>query len=152
MKYQKLLQEWVKEKEWDDEITYDQEANKSLLNFKVNINDQFFNTYIEGDEERDWLFIFMYCPFNVKKEKESDVLKLFNHIHGATYYGRLVLLDEGIVQYKQIMPLSGVEPNISLVQNVYSTAILVYETWLEDIAEVGLTKTSFKQWEENRLN
>jgi hypothetical protein len=46
MKYQKLLQEWVKEKEWDDEVTYDQEANTSLVNFKVNIKDQLFNTYI----------------------------------------------------------------------------------------------------------
>jgi hypothetical protein len=39
MKYQKLLQEWVKEKEWDDEVSYNEETNESVVNFKVNIND-----------------------------------------------------------------------------------------------------------------
>ena len=28
MKYQKLLQEWVKEKEWDDEVTHNEETNE----------------------------------------------------------------------------------------------------------------------------
>jgi hypothetical protein len=92
----------------------------------------------------------MYSPFNLKKEKEYDILKLFNRIHGATYYGRLVLHDEGLVQYKQVMPLEGVEPSTSLVSNVYSTAIQVYENWLDDIAEIGLTKTTFEEWDANR--
>ena len=150
MKYQKLLQEWLKEKEWDDEVSYDKETNESVVNFKVNINDQLFNTYIEGNDEKDWLSIFMYGPFNLKKEKEKDILKLFNRIHGATYYGRLVLHDEGLIQYKSVMPLDGVEPSTSLVQNVYSTAILVFETWLDDIAEIGLTKTTFEEWNANQ--
>ena len=150
MKYLKLLQEWVKEKEWDDEVTYDKEANTSAVNFKVNIKDQLFSTYIEGDETRDWLSIFMYSPFNLKAEKENDVLKLFNRIHLSTYYGRLVLHEEGVVQYKQHMPLDGVEPSTSLVSNVYSTAIQIYETWLDDIAEIGLTRTTFEEWEANQ--
>jgi len=150
MKYQKLLQDWVKEKEWDDEVNYNEETNESVVNFKVNIDDQLFNTYIEGHEEKDWLSIYMYGPFNIKKNKSGEILKLFNRIHGATYYGRLVLQDDGMIQYKQIMPLDGVEPSTSLVSNVYSTAVQIYDTWLDDIAEIGLTKTTFDEWDANQ--
>ena len=150
MKYQKLLQEWVKEKEWDDEVTHNEETNESIVNFKVNINDQLFNTYIEGHEEKDWLSIYMYGPFNIKKDKAGEILKLFNRIHGSTYYGRLVLQDEGVIQYKQIMPLGNVECSTGLIQDVYATAILVYEYWVDDIAEIGLTKTTFEEWEANQ--
>jgi hypothetical protein len=48
------------------------------------------------------------------------------------------------------MPLDGVEPSTSLVSNVYSTAIQIYETWLDDIAEIGLTKTTFDEWDANQ--
>ena len=33
MKYQKLLQDWVKEKGWDDEVNYNEETNYIAINF-----------------------------------------------------------------------------------------------------------------------
>ena len=147
MKYQKILRDWLKDKEWDDEVTYNEETNESIVNFKVSINDQPFNTYIEGHEEKDWLSIYMYAPFNIKKSKADEILKLFNRIHGASYYGRLVLLEDGQIQYKSIMPLDGVKPTTAIVERSYAAAILVYEYWLDDIAEIGLTDTTFDEWD-----
>jgi len=88
----------------------------------------------------------MYAPFTVKKEKEVEILKLFNHIHSGTYYGRLVLLDEGRIQYKQIISLDGTDPSLEVLEGMYGTAILVYERFLDDLTEIALTKTTYDQW------
>jgi hypothetical protein len=149
MKYQKLLKAWIKEKGWEDEVTYNKETNESVVTFQTGISNQSFSTYIEGDENKDWLSLYMYAPFNVKKEKEIDILKLFNRIHSSTYYGRLVLLDDGQIQYKQIISLDKTDPSLSVLESMYGTAILVYEQWLEDLTEIALTKTTFEQWVKN---
>ena len=148
MKYQKLLKAWIKEKGWDDEVSYNKETNESMVTFQTGINNQAFPTYLEGDENKDWLSLYMYAPFNVKKEKEIDILKLFNRIHSSTYYGRLVLLDDGQIQYKQIISLDKTDPNLEVLDGMYDTAILVYERHLEDLTEIALTKTTFDQWSE----
>jgi hypothetical protein len=88
----------------------------------------------------------MYAPFNVKKEKEIDILKLFNRIHSSTYYGRLVLHEDGQIQYKQIISLDKTDPSTKVLEEMYATAILVYERYLDDLTEIALTKTTFDQW------
>ena len=147
---QKLIQAWIKEKEWDDEVTYNKETNESVVDFKVDIDGQLFSTYIEGDEEKDWLSIYLYAPFNVKKNKEVEILKLFNRIHMNTYYGRFVLLDEGRIQYKQIVSVKGTDVGASLIENMYGTAVFAFETWMDDLTEIALTKTTFDEWSDKQ--
>ena len=149
MKYQKLIKAWIKHKEWDDEVTHNKETNESVVTFSTEINNQVFSVYFEGDEKKDWLSLYMYAPFTVKEEKEIDILKLFNRIHCSTYYGRLVLLDGGRIQYKQIISLDKTDPSLEVLDGMYGTAILVYEQWLEDLTEIALTKTTFEQWVKN---
>ena len=84
------------------------------------------------------------------KLKGWFILKVYNRLHGSTYYGRLVFQDEGVIQYKQIMRLGNVECSAGLIQDVYATAILVYEHWLDDIAKIGLTKITIEEWEANQ--
>jgi hypothetical protein len=146
MKYQKLIEAWIKHKEWDDEVTHNKETNESVVSFSTGINNQVFPSYFEGDESKDWLSLYMYAPFTVKKEKEVEILKLFNHIHSSTYYGRLVLLDEGRIQYKQIISLDETDPSLEVLDGMYDTEILVYEQYLDDLTEIALTKTTFDQW------
>lgn len=146
MKYQKLIKAWITHKEWDDEVTHNKETNESVVSFSTEINNQVFSVYFEGDEKKDWLSLYMYAPFTVKKEKEVEILKLFNHIHSSTYYGRLVLLDEGRIQYKQIISLDETDPSLEVLEGMYQTAILVYERYQDDLSEIALTKTTFDQW------
>lgn len=48
------------------------------------------------------------------------------------------------------MRLGNVECSAGLIQDVYATAILVYEHWLDDIAKIGLTKITIEEWEANQ--
>ena len=147
MKYQKLIQAWIKEKEWDEKVSYNKETNESTVDFQVDISGQLFSTYIEGDEKKDWLTLFMYAPFNAKKGKEAEILKLFNRIHAGTYYGRLVILDEGRIRYVQAIPFKNTEPSTDLIEDIYLTAIILFEQWMDDITEIALTKTTFDEWD-----
>ena len=147
MKYQKLIKAWLEHKEWTDEATHDEETNQSVVSFSVGINNQSFSTYLEGDGKKDWLSLFMYAPFNVKKEKEAEILKLFNHIHSSTYFGHLVLLNDGRIHYKQIISLDKTDPSLEALDAIYDTAVLVYERYLDGLTEIALTKTTFDQWE-----
>ena len=150
MNYQKLLQDWVKSKDWEDEVSYDEQTTESAVNFTLDLNEQSFRVFVEGEENRDWLSLYMYTPFNVKNNKTIDALKLFNQIHRGTHYGKLVLSDNGAIQYVQRISLKGVTPDIIIIDEMYSTAIHLFEAWLDDIAAIALTKTTFDEWLEKQ--
>jgi hypothetical protein len=151
MKYYELIKKWVAEQGWDDEVTFDEETSESRLHFVVNINDQAFKVYIEGDEKRQWLSLYMYTPFNCKQEKNSELLKLFNHLHQNTYFGRMVLLDNGSIQYKQIVGTSPSELSTETIERMYRTGSVAFEHWHDDIAALALTKTTFSDWQKTQV-
>ena len=150
MKYYELIKKWVAEQGWDDEVTFDEETSESSLHFAVNINDQTFKVYIEGDGKRQWLSLFMYAPFNCKQEKNSELLQLFNQLHQNTYFGRMVLLDDGRIQYKQIVGTNSDGLTTESIERMYRTGIVIFEHWLDDIAAIALTKTTFSVWQKTQ--
>ena len=150
MKYYELIKKWVAEQGWDDEVTFDEETSESSLHFAVNINDQTFKVYIEGDGKRQWLSLFMYAPFNCKQEKNSELLQLFNQLHQNTYFGRMVLLDDSRIQYKQIVGTNSDGLTTESIERMYRTGIVIFEHWLDDIAAIALTKTTFSDWQKTQ--
>ncbi len=155
MKFKSYIEEWVKEQGWEDPVE-DEDDGKSRLSFNLDVSDQTFKVFIEGDDEKQWLELYMYAPFNVKADKFNDVLQLFNHIHKSTYYGRLVLLNDGRIQYKQIISLVDTEPSVMVLEKMYRTGIQVFENWLDELAALSLTKQTFadllKEWESQSDN
>jgi hypothetical protein len=111
------------------------------------MSDQSMEVYIEGDEENDLLSLFIYAPFNIKKGKEIDMLKLFNRIHNRIYYGRLVIFNAGKFRYIQTVPFNDTEPSINLIENIYTNANDLFGEWMDDITEIALTKTTFDEWD-----
>lgn len=139
------LEDWVKFKEWDDEVQTDEDGD-SCLAFTADIDGQTFKVFFEGDENRNWLKFFVYAPFNSRADKFEDMLKLVNHIHSSTYYGRLMIdEDSGVIQYKQIVSLADVEISNMFIENIFQTGVAIYSTWLDELASVALTKKTFEQ-------
>lgn len=145
MSLKEKLEDWVKFKEWDDEVGIDEDGDSSLA-FSVDIEGQTFKVFFEGDETRNWLKFFLYAPFNARNDKFEDMLKLANHIHGSTYYGRLMIdADNGVIQYKQIVCIADAQITNLFIENIFQTGIALYSTWLDDLASVALTKKTFEQ-------
>ena len=144
MKYVELIKAWVQE------VSYDEDTSESRLHVVVNINEQAVKVFIEGDENRGWLSLYMYAPFNCKKEKFGDLLKLINRLNQNTYFGKMVLLDDGTIQYKQIIGANPETMTTEILERMYRTGIAVYEHWLDDIASISLTKTTFAAWEKSQ--
>lgn len=145
MSLKEKLEDWVKFKEWDDEVGIDEDGDSSLA-FTADIDGQTFKVFFEGDETRNWLKFFLYAPFNARAEKFEEMLKLVNHIHGSTYYGRLMIdADSGVIQYKQIVCIADAEITNLFIENIFQTGVAIYSTWLDELAAVALTKKTFEQ-------
>ncbi len=154
MKFKSYIEDWVEAQGWEDPV--EQEDAKSRLSFNLDVSDQTFRVFIEGDDEKQWLELYMYAPFNVKTDKSDEILKLFNHIHHSTYYGRLVLLNDGRIQYKQIISLIDTEPSPMVLDRMYRTGVQVFENWLDELAALALTKQTYadlvKEWDSQSDN
>ena len=145
MSFKEILEDWVKFKEWEDEVQVDEDGDSTLA-FAVDIDGQSFKVFFEGDEKRNWLKLFVYAPFNTRADKFQEMLKLVNHIHGRTYYGRITIdSDDGTIQYKQIVSVADVEVSTSFVESMFATGVAIYSDWLDDLAAVALTKKTFDQ-------
>ena len=149
MSFSEFIQEWVKSQGWEDQVEIDEDGI-ARLSFLLTLADQSFKVFIEGNDEKKWLELYMYPPFSVNAKKTEEMLRLFNHIHRKTYYGRLSLSDDGVIQYKQILCLADAEPTLLVLENMYRTGIDLFETWLDDQAAIAMTMQTYddlvNQW------
>ena len=79
----------------------------------MTINNQNFRLYIEGDEKRELLFLYLYAPFGVIEGKSVDASLLFNYINDRfVYCGKLTVQDDGEIRYVVIIDVENIEPPI----------------------------------------
>jgi hypothetical protein len=146
------VQEWLNDREWDDKIEFDEENQTSSVNFQYTISDQPFNTFIETDEERDWIKFYFYAPFNALSKKNIDCAVLFNHINLCSGSGSITLdSDKGRIRWHHIIDVEETDPSVIAINNAFRSGTSAFSKWFDEISEVALTKTTAQEIIE-RLN
>ena len=87
MKLATKVQEWLTQNEWSDKIAFDEENQTSSVSFIYIINEQPFKVWVETDENKDMVSVYIYAPFNALPNKLNDCSILFNHINNNTVWG-----------------------------------------------------------------
>ena len=145
MRLANKVQEWLDEMEWEDEITRDEENQTSQMQTYYGIHDQRFTLYVETDEKRDFIKIFLYAPIKVGEKKREDCAVLFNHINCLLTSGSLSFLPNGSIRFSHIVDVENTDPSIELINNMLRSASSVFENWFEEISAVALTKMTARQ-------
>ncbi len=142
----KLIEEFVAEQDWgNDEVERDVEAGTSRFRTNLSINNQSFRLFIESNEERELLFLYLYPPFSVIEGKSVDACLLFNYLNDQySYRGRLVISDSGSICYKDIIDVEKIEHHTAMIDNMLCSGFHLFENHIEAIAAVALTKKTYE--------
>lgn len=146
MRLAKLIEEYIADQGWDnDNVVRDEEEGYSQLETIITINNQNFKLYIEGNEQHELLFLYLYAPFSVIEGKSVDASLLFNYINDQfVYRGRLTVQDDGGIRYVEIIDVENIEPPIAMIDNMLKSGIGMFKNNIESIAAVALTKKTYE--------
>jgi len=139
------VQDWINKLDWNETVELDEENQTSELNVSLNINDQSFNLWVETDEERDWIKLYLYAPFNSLSNKYEDCIQLFNRINSKRRFGVIFLLEDGRIACRHIIDVENTEPSIEMIANMLGQATGLFENWFDEISSVALTKKTAQE-------
>ena len=146
MRLAKLIEEYIADQGWNNDTVHrDEEEGTSQLKTTMSINNQDFRLYIEGDEKRELLSLYLYAPFSVIEGKSVDACLLFNYLNDRfTYRGRITVQDDGDIRYVEIIDVENIEPPIAMIDNMLNSGIGMFRSNIESIAAVALTQKTYE--------
>jgi hypothetical protein len=139
------VQEWLDAMEWEDEITRDEEEQTSQMTTGYSIKEQGFDLYVETDEKRDWIKLYLYAPIKVTEKKREECVILFNYINVHFSVGSLHFLPNGRIRFRHVVDVENTDPSIELINNMLRSAASIFEDWLEEVSAVAMTKMTAQQ-------
>ena len=145
MRLANLLQDFLNEQAWDDKLEVDQDQKTASIATVYVINDQSFNLYIESDDVKEWLQVYLYPPFKVLKNKISDACILINRINSNSAIGGLCVHYDGTIQYRHTVDVENSEPSATMILNMVRASVSLLGDWSNEITTVALTQTTAQE-------
>lgn len=145
MKLADKVQEWINANEWDDKIDRNEESCTSSLCYRTDINGQPFTVFVDTDENKDYLKIFVYAPFNCIANKRIDCVTLFNRINMSITTGKILLLNDNRIVIRIASDFENAEPSLEVIQNMVNAGLSAFQNWFDEISSVALTKTTAQE-------
>jgi len=147
LKYQIVLEEFLKAREWGDELSIDAENKKVALVTGLNIGEQSGKLIIEASDETDMVGVFIYLGFECKKSKRTEMCILLNDFNargGTGGYGCFQLLDpeDDRIRWVHRVDFEGSSPTGKSVEQIVGPAWERVSVFIEPICSVALTKQS----------
>jgi hypothetical protein len=140
-----VIEEFVEEVGWKDEVERIEEEGTSRLAVRLTVSNQSYRLFIEGYEARQWVALFLYPPFGVIDGKFLDACMLFNFINDSySYTGRITVHDDGTIRYRQIVDVGNVVPTAGMIRDMLRCAVNLFETNADSITSVALTGKSYE--------
>lgn len=140
-----IIEEFVADVEWEDPVECDEETGESQLSTNIEIMNQTYRLYIEGDEKRERFTLNLFAPFKVIEGKSIDAHMLFNYINDTYFFsGRLSLTDGGEIRYKQVVDTDNLEPTAAMIHNMLDSATALFSYHMDPIAAVAMTRKTYE--------
>jgi hypothetical protein len=144
-KYQKVLEDFMKAREWEDKLEVDTEAGTVSLNTGINIGDQNGRLIIRFSEARDLLDVFVYYDIKCKEAKIEEMKLLMNGIHQRWMFGRFEVFPDGFVRWFHRIDFEGSQPSGLSVQRNIQPGWDAASQFADVIASVALTKQTAEE-------
>jgi hypothetical protein len=139
------IQEWLDEQEWTDEQLRDDENSSSRVSTGYLIDGQSYRLFIESDENRDWIKVFLYAPIRTKENKRQEMCELLNRINLSSVCGKIYITPDGTICVQSAIDVEGADPSVNMISNLVSGCVGFYDNWFEELSSVALTKATAKE-------
>ena len=133
-----VVRQWRDGQGWEDEISLDEEAMRSRLNANVELDEDIsVRVFIETDEKRQWLQIYIYGPIKIPKKRYSESCELVNGINRAYLgLGSLVVGGDEQFLFFQCVDVEGAHLVPTMIGNILSVGYGVFKNWNESMGQV----------------
>jgi len=141
-RFQEIMEEFMREREWEDALVIDEEKKEVALNTGVSIGEyDGGRLIIEADEELEWFSVFFYLPFSCKQTKRTEMCLLLNDINlRGNNFGCFQLLDDNRIRWVLRSDFEGSSPTSKSVHQMVGVGWNRTKIFIEVISSVALTK------------
>lgn len=140
LRYEVIINEFLKAREWEDELEVDSENKSVTLSTSVSSEGGSLRLIIEAYDESDFVDVFVYYGFNAKKTKFDEMKLLMNELHLRWRAGRFMILPDGRVRWNQRIDFEGSQPTGKSIEQMVSAGFESIEQFNDVISSVAITK------------
>ena len=143
LKYQVVLDEFLKGREWTDEYESDLEEKTVSLSSGITICDAHSGRLIiEASDITDFVDVHIYYNQNCKESKLDEMAILCNGIHRRWASGRFIVFGDGYIRWSHRVDFEGSHPTGLSLERIVQSGWNAAATFADVIAAVALTKQS----------
>ena len=140
-----VIRAWRDKQDWTDEITIDEVELTSSISLSYNEEGQVYRVYVEAEEKKQWLKVFMYGPIGIPANRYAEACQLVNHINLTTGFGRLCARKDGEFQYRAVFDVEGGQAVPEMIRNMISEGLSCFTAWAGEMAQVILSSKTTEQ-------
>lgn len=140
-----VIRRWLVEKEWDDEVRIDHVEQTSQVATGISSDDHQFKVYIESEEKKEWLSVFLYSLLTVPENRVPECLLLINQVNMRIGVGRFALTSERTIQFKAVADCEGAEITPMVLENMYASGKGGFFYWIDAFGKVVFTELAATQ-------
>jgi hypothetical protein len=147
MSYLQAIEEWAVKSEMPDAFKVGDDGVGNAA-FNMTFGEYQAPVMLRGFDDHEMLSLFIFLPFEAKKEFFLEVLQAFNVIHETVAYGRFTLSETGEINFNQNITFGQLTPDASVIELMVSKAFITLDFHMEGIALLANGKSSFAEWKE----
>jgi hypothetical protein len=102
-----VLQQFLKDMEWKEEIEHSDQEDADFISTNYEIDGQSYRVILATHENGQILRVFFYSPIKIPKARAKEAAFVFNFLNAAMSAGNLEMNDDGAVYYRWAIAVKG---------------------------------------------
>jgi len=121
MSLKSLLENTMKEWEWEDEVETNEEANVHTVATPYGIDGNSYRMFLEAHDGPQLIKMYLYSPLSIPEKRHREACVVLNRLNKNVYSGYLDLAGES-VRYVHVVDVEGCQPEVQTVTNMRASA------------------------------
>ena len=137
MKLAGLIQQWLEQMHLKTEIHLDPENGTSAVETPCEVAGEQYRLFVEADEKRQWLSLYMYGEKPIPEERYDEACKLANGINlRFLSLGRMAAIAGKGFQYMALADVDGSVPSAAVIKNMLDAGTHAFKLWAGAMGEL----------------
>ena len=146
MKLKQVLQQFLDEEKWEDEIGFDEYDQSYFIATNFVIMGQTYQLHIATYEIHREIKVVLSPPMKISTDRRDDAYRLINDLNLRIRAGNLEMNDDGMLYYRWSISVEGVEATPQQFGKLLTTAISIFdEIRTASLGAVAFTKLPIDQ-------
>jgi hypothetical protein len=136
-KLKTVLEEFLAQREWRDELRHDAEAETTTLNTGIELSNQTGRLEVEVCEKTQFVTVHVIYSIKCKDSAYGELCKLLNEIHRRGNYGRFQCLGNRI-GWTHRVDFEGAVASAVSIERMVSPGWNLADQWADAIVDVAV--------------